>query len=108
MLIINVASPLTFILVTIATILLIFLGHEIKKSYVAVIPLLMHLGFLIMHTIQLLTLSPEYSDNSGILTWCLVVDFGFILVSFLAYLWVDDIEAKAVNKKSLDWLWKNI
>lgn len=112
MFLINVTSPMTLLLMVILTALLIYLGQEIKKSAIAAIPLIIHLILLIMHTVQLLTLSPQNSHLSGTIAGCLVVDFVFILVSFFAYLWVDDIEAKAMNKKSLDnsldWFWKKI
>ena len=112
MFVINLTSPLTFILMTIVTILLIFLGQEIKKSSIAIIPLVIYLGLLVMHVIQLLTLSAEFADLRPVLTGCLALDFIFILVSFFSYLWVDDIEAKAGTKKSidnsLDWFWKKI
>ena len=112
MFIINVTSPLTLFLVLMATILLIFLGQEIKKSYVAVLPLIAHLALLITHTIQLLTLTSENSYLSTTFTGCLAIDFIFVLISFFAYLWVDDIEAKALGKKSidnsLDWFWKKV
>ena len=49
---------------------------------------------------------------SETLSRCIAIDFVFILISFFSYLWVDDIEAKAKNKKSidnsLDWFWKNV
>jgi hypothetical protein len=65
-----------------------------------------------MHVIQLLTLSSEYTEYSSVISGCIAIDFVFILVSFFAYLWVDDIEAKDTNKKnidpSLDWFWKKI
>ncbi|MBR3163478.1 MAG: hypothetical protein IKF17_05220 [Clostridia bacterium] len=109
---INVTSPLTLFLVLMATILLIFLGQEIKKSYVAVLPLVGHLALLITHTVQLLTLSSEYSYLSTTYTGCLAIDFIFVLISFFAYLWVDDIEARELGKKSidnsLDWFWKKV
>ena len=109
---INVTNPLTLFLVLMATVLLIFLGQEIKKSYVAVLPLVAHLALLITHTIQLLTLTPEKANLSTTMTGCLAIDFIFVLISFFAYLWVDDIEAKALNKKSydnsLDWFWKKV
>ena len=42
----------------------------------------------------------------------LAIDFTFLLVTFLAYLWADEVEAKAFNKKSIDdglkWLWKKV
>lgn len=110
MFIINLTNPITLFLVLVATILLIFLGQEMKKSYITIIPLITHLGLLIMHTIQILTLSEEFSYLSTVITRSIAIDFVFVLISFFAYLWVDDIEAKATNKKSidnsLDWFWK--
>ena len=109
---INVTSPLTLILVLLATVLVIFLAQEVKKSSVAILPLVAHLALLITHTIQMLTLPSEYSYLHGSFVGCLAIDFILVLVSFFAYLWVDDIEAKAMNKKSLDnsldWFWKKI
>lgn len=112
MFIFDVTNPLTLFLVAVATLLLIFLGQEVKKSYIAVLPLVAHLGLLVIHTIQVLTLAPEFAELHSKLTGSIIVDFIFILVSFFAYLWVDDIEAKTANKqnldKSLDWFWKKI
>ena len=112
MFIFNTTNPLTLILTTIVTVLLIFLAQEIKKSYIAVLPLLIHLGVLIMHVIQIFTLSAKFADMRSVLAGCIAIDFVFILISFFAYLWVDDIEAKASNKRnldtSLDWFWKKI
>ena len=109
---VNVTSPLTLFLVLVATVLLIFLGQEIKKSYVAILPLVAHLGLLISHTIRLLTLPSDYSFLSTTYTGCLAIDFVFILVSFFSYLWIDDIEAKAFGKRSVDgsleWFWKRV
>lgn len=112
MFILNVADPLTLLLITLATALLIFLGQEVKKCQIVAIPLFAFLFLLVMHVAQLTTLSAEYAAYSLTLSWCIVIDFIFVFVSFFAYLWVDDIEAKAFNKKSidnsLDWFWKNI
>ena len=112
MFIFNIANPLTLILMLTVTVLLIFLAQEIKKSYIAAIPLFMYLALIIMHVIQLITLKPEFSDNLRPLCYCLAIDFVFILLTFFAYLWVDDMEAKKMGKKSidnsLDWFWKNV
>lgn len=108
----DVTNPLTLILMLAATILMIFLAQEIKKSAVAGITLIAYLGILIFHVIQTTTLSEEFRYLSETLSRCIAVDFAFILVAFFAYLWVDDIEAKANNKKSLDnsldWFWKKV
>ena len=86
MAIFNISNPLTLLLMLVATGLLIFLAQELKKSYISVIPLVFYLVLLIVHVIQLIT--------------------------FFAYLWVDDIEAKKLGKKSvdnsLDWFWKSV
>ena len=42
------------------------------------------------------------------ITW----DFSFILLSYISYLWVDEVEAKYKNKKSIDnslsWFWNKV
>lgn len=112
MFLLDMSNPLTLILMLAATVLLIFLAQEVKKSYVAAIPLIAYLLILVMHVAQLTTLAEEFRYMSEVLSRCIAIDFVFILITFFSYLWVDDIEAKAKNKKSidnsLDWFWKNI
>ena len=112
MFILDITNVVTLLLLLLFTILLIFLGRQLKKSYITAIPLFAFLLLLVMHVIQLMTLSAEYSYMSSTLTWCIILDFAFIFITFLSYLWIDDIEAKATNKKSiddsLDWFWKDV
>lgn len=112
MFIFDLTNPLTLLLVVIATALLIFLGQEIKRSSVAVIPLIAFMVLLITHVVQVSTLSSEFSYLASTIYKCLVIDFIFILVTFFSYLWVDDLETKKNNKRSidnsLDWFWKEI
>lgn len=112
MIILDITNVVTLLLLLLITVLLIFLGHELKKSYIMAIPLFTYLALLIMHVFQLMTLSAEYSDKSPTLTWCIILDFAFIFISFVSYLWIDDMQAKKDNKKSLDnsldWFWKEI
>ena len=113
MFIFDLTNLLTLILVLIATILLIFLSQEIKKSMVASIPLFAFLIDLIIHTIQLLTLKQEFSYLYSTLCYNMAIDFIFLLVTFLAYLWADEIEArefdkKTINSKDINWLWKKV
>ena len=112
MFIFDISNPLTLILMLAATILLIFLAQEIKKSYITALPLIAYLIILVFHVVQLMTLSEEYRYLITILSRCIVLDFAFILITFFSYLWVDDIEAKKLGKKSvdnsLDWFWKKI
>ena len=101
MFIFDISNPLTLILMLAATVLLVFLAQEVKKSYVAAIMLFVYLVILVMHVAQIATLSR-----------CIAIDFVFVLITFFSYLWVDDIEAKTSGKKSidnsLDWFWKKV
>ena len=108
----DISNPLTLILMLAATVLLIFLAQEIKKSYVAAIMLFVYLVLLIVHVAQVATLPEEFRYMVSTLSRCIAIDFVFILITFFSYLWVDDIETKVKGKKSIDssleWFWKKI
>ena len=113
MFIFDLTNLLTLFLVLIATVLFIYLSQEVKRSMVAVIPLFAFLIDLIVHTIQILTLKDEFSYLYSKLCWNMALDFTFLLITFLAYLWADEVEAKEFNKKTIDsrginWLWKKV
>ena len=110
MIFINVADPITLLLLVLATILLIFLSRELKKPYIAAIPLVAFLMLVSMHAIQLgLDVMVDYKDA---IKGCITYDCLMIFVSFFSYLWVDDIASKFYKKKSLDnsldWFWNNV
>lgn len=113
MFIFDLTNIFTLVLILMATILFIFLSQEIKNSKVAAIPLFGFLIDLIIHTIQILTLKQEYSYLYSKLCMNMAIDFGLLLVTFLAYLWADEVEAKQFNKKTIDskginWLFKQV
>lgn len=110
--VIDLTNPLTVALCLAAIVATIFLGHEIKRSVVPAIALVLSMGLLILHTVQLFAFGEYYANYTVILSTSMLYDFGFVLVTYLAYLWIDDIEAKHRNKKSidnsLDWFWSKI
>lgn len=112
MFLINVANPWVILIALFITICFLYIGKEAKKASVVLVPLIVFLIFLVMHGIQFLTLPVGYEEMVPILSKCLLVDFIMIFVSYISYLWVDDIEAKAKKKKSIDnsleWFWKNV
>lgn len=113
MFIFDLTNLLTLFLVLIATVLFIYLSQEVKRSMVAAIPLFAFLIDLVIHTIQMLTLTSEYAYLYNKLCLNMAIDFVFLLLTFLAYLWADDVEAKAFNKKTInskgiDWLFKKV
>ena len=108
----DISNALTLVLMLAATVLLIFLAQEEKKSFISAIILFAYIGILVMHVAQAATLPEEYRTLLPTLSRCIVIDFIFIFISFFAYLWVDDIETKEKGKKSinssLDWFWKKV
>lgn len=112
MFILNIANPVTLFLALFAVVLLIFLGQEVKKSFAVALPLFAFLILLIIHVAQVATLTEELAYLANTLYKCIAIDFLFILVTFFAYLWVDDMEARANNIKSidnsLDWFWREV
>ena len=112
MFIFDLTNLLTLVLMLTATVLLIFLSQELKKSLIAALPLFVFLADLVIHTIQVITLKSEFAYLNSVLCINMAIDFGFILFTFLAYLWADDVEAKERSLKSygnpLDWLFKKV
>ena len=113
MFIFDLTNLLTLVLVILAIILFIFLSQETKRSMVAAIPLFAVVIDLVVHTIQMLTLKQEYSYLFSTLCYNMAIDFTLLLVTFLAYLWADEVEAKTFNKKTINskginWLWKKV
>ena len=112
MYIFDLSHPFTLILMLIITVLLIFLGKEVKKPYIAAIALGAFLILVIVYAIQL-ALVPEGGEAyRSTLMRCIGIDFVFIFISFISYLWIDDIAAKFYKKKSvdnsLDWFWNKV
>lgn len=113
MFVINISEPITLLLLTLATVLLIFLGKEVKKSYVPAFALFAYLILVVVHSVQLGTLTEEfYETYHSLLINCVAIDCVMIFISFFAYLWSDDISSKFYKKKSidnsLDWFWNKI
>ena len=105
---INTADPTNVILLLTATVLLIYLGRETKRSTIMQITLIVHLMILVVHSIMFY----QADETTRLIANSLTTDFGFVAISFFGYLWVDNIEAKDKKKKiindSLDWLWKKV
>lgn len=110
--VVDLTKPLTVVLCLAAIICAIFLGHEIKRAIAPALALVLALGLLVMHTIQLFAFGDLYAAQKVVLSTSMLYDFGFVIVTYLGYLWVDDVEAKHRNKKSidnsLDWFWSKI
>ena len=113
MYIFDVSNPITLILFLSITLLLIFLGKELKKPFIPGVALACFIILAIAHAIQI-TQIPASDDGTfkSLLIMCIAIDFVMIFISFIGYLWIDDIASKFYKKKSvdnsLDWFWRNV
>ena len=112
MTIINISDLISMLLLTMFTWLMIYLGKETKKSAIPGVMLIAYLVLLVVYGVQLTINKGQDPEITKVLCRCLAIDFVYIFLSFLGYLWIDDIEAKEKNKKSvssgLKWLWKKV
>ena len=109
---INFTNPLTLLIVTLIYVLVLILSKETKKSVIAAIMLFAFVALLVVHTIMYITGDSLSAEVLSDITFTMVFDLIFVLLSFVSYLWVDDIEAKVKKKKSidnsLDWFWDKV
>ena len=110
--VVDLTDPLTILLCLAAIIFSIILGHETKRAFVPAVALVMCVILLVIHAFQLFVFGESYAIYREAISASLIYDFGLILVTYLSYLWIDDIESKFRNKKSidnsLDWFWSKI
>lgn len=104
----DMSNPIMILIALVYAVALIFLGVEIKKSVAPAIGLFSFIALLIFHAV-LFAIEPT---NASIILKGISMDFIFIFLLYISYLWVDDIEAKDKNKESidnsLDWFWKKV
>ena len=106
--IIDISNPVTILLLLAVFVGVIFLGKSTKNSVLSIVMLAVFLGLLVYYVILLR--KPELMDMRTVIVNCMSINFIFLFISFISYLWIDDIEAKKKNKKSvdnsLDWFWR--
>ena len=109
---INFTNVATILLALLVFLLVLFLGKETNKSGISAVMLFVFLMILVCHVIELATITNITEEMHYSITRIILVDFIFIFLAFISYLWMDDIQAKVENKKSidnsLDWFWKKV
>lgn len=110
MYILDLTNPLVLLAALLIFLLLMILGKEFKKSLLPAIALFLFLVVLAIYGMQLTLVTAQVDKN--LIVSCIGLNAILIFLSYISYLWVDDIEAKAKNKKSidnsLDWFWKKV
>ena len=109
---INLSEPLTILITLILFILALLLAKETKKSAIIGVILVGFLAIIVGHSVEYVIAQDPTGQLSSMIARCIAMDFIFIFLSFISYLWIDDIEAREKKKKSinnsLDWFWKKV
>jgi len=109
---INFTNPISVLVALILFLLILFLAKHTKKSMIMGIMLFVFLAIITGHVVELTMMEIDESLTISTLATCITVDFVFILLCYMSYLWIDDIEAKEMKKRSidnsLDWFWSKV
>lgn len=110
--IIDFTNPFSVLIATVVIILVLLLGKETKNS---IIPLTMLCTFIIIivgHTIKYNMCAKQLIEIQSKIAFSITMDFIFIFLSFLGYLWIAELEAKKKKVKNIDnslnWLWSKV
>ena len=110
--IINLSDPYAILVTVVLFVLVLWLARETKKSSIVGTMLVVFLVIIVGHSIEYITTQDPTGEIIGIISRSIGMYFVFIFLSFITYLWIDDIESKEKKKKSLDnsldWFWKKV
>ena len=110
--VINFSNPFSIFVGVVLFVLVLYLAKENKKAWITGTMLFAFIGLLVCHTIEFALLSSESQEAYKAIVTSAGVDLLFIFLSFISYLWIDDIEAKEGKRKSidnsLDWFWNKV
>ena len=109
---INTANPVIIIVYTCIVAAIIMIGKKIETPMLPGALIIISIFLLITHSMQLEALNSNETIIISKTYISLAYDFIMLLLSFISYLWIDDIVAKKKNKKSYDdslsWFWDKI
>lgn len=109
---INFTQPFSVLVAVVLFLLMLYLAKENKKSWIIGIVLFAFLAILVAHTVEFAFITEETQDIYSAVTASATMDLIFVFLSFMSYLWIDDIEAKNGKRKSidnsLDWFWNKV
>lgn len=105
---INFTEPLALFIALLAFVLVLWFSYQSKKSVITGIMLFIFIAILVLHALEF-SMGTLTQEGMQVAIQSIIFDLVFIFLSFISYLWIDDIEAKLKKKKvidsSLDWFW---
>ncbi len=111
-LLLNTSSPVVIIVLTLLVALIIVLSRKIEKGIFLILFMIIILALLVYHSVYLDSLVPEQDILISQAYHCIAVDLVLLLISFISFLWIDNIVAKDRKIKSygdsLSWFWEKL
>ena len=105
---INFTEPLALFIALLAFVLVLWFSYQSKKSVITGIMLFIFIAILVLHALEF-SMGTLTQEGMQVAIQSIIFDLVFIFLSFISYLWIDDIEAKLKKKKvidsSVDWFW---
>lgn len=108
--ILDLTDPLALLAAVLIYAFFMILGKEFKKSALPAISLFLFLATLSIYGVQFLLVTAAV--DKALIISSIGYNAVLIFLSYISYLWVDDIEAKEKQIKSidnsLDWFWNKV
>ena len=109
--ILNTANPIMIIAILVIISLIIVFSRKTEMAWPLIITMVGVTGYLIYHSVKLDNLE-KGSELISNVYHCIACDLIYMLISFISYLWIDDIVAKKKKLKSYDdslsWFWHKL
>ena len=110
--IINFTNPVAVFIAVIIFILVLYLAKESKKAWITGALLFGFITLLLFHTVEFITMGSKSQEIYNAIVSSATIDLVFVFLSFISYLWIDDLRAKEGKRKSidnsLDWFWNKV
>lgn len=106
---IDLTNPVILIPTLVILLACVAISKKLKNPYIALGILIINIVLLLSHFLNIGNVEP---NNEQALYYSIAIDFAMLLISFLSYLWVDNIRAKEGGVKTIEdgisWFWDKI
>jgi len=107
----NTANPFMILMIILLMSAIIVVSRKAKIAWPLILVMIGITGYLVYHTVALDGMEKGSTQISE-LYHCIAFDLIYMLIGFIAFLWVDDLVAKKKKLKSYDdslsWFWNKI
>lgn len=104
----NTANPIVILVYTIVISIIIYMSKKYEKPVVPVVMMIYIVLLLIIHSTT--KLSDVFSTQTKYIS--IAFDLIFLFLSFISFLWIDEINSKKKKIKSIDdslaWFWEEL